>query len=386
MKTRTVFAIWLAVMVSACGSEVDPRPNEFDPIAIKSEEIGAKLDEIDSALKIGDEAGAAEMFLTLNPPSDDVLSQRYRKLKLDLLSRISAAEVASIQGSIKDGTERFKKLRQSYYDLKGKWGQSEKLDQLYEMAVLEAISPLPSSNLEANFEGYRFLAFINSENSEYQAKSDKYEKAWKDYQLAPLDPRTIVFEIVAVEEDGEHLNLSIETNIPTPFEIMAGVSLRGQRDDDVWIGNNKRFKIRSETQVLKIRASQNNKRLPSGQYDAEIHFYPKWGAKSAPDKTKTISKELSDRRGIRLKGSGVSAAAVAKQNERQQWVMLNVNSGMIYNHSAMTRRLGPSEAYKVSNRNEHVIARYFKEADMTIFVNTLTGTVVTWRKGLQTRV
>lgn len=188
-------------------------------------------------------------------------------------------------------------------------------------------------------------------------------------------------EVTGIEEKGAVVELRIETDIEPPFEVMAGIGLAGQADDDIWIGNNSRQTITSSTQTLTVQAKQRGERLPSGTYEAEVDFYPRWGAKSSPPSTQAISKQIRAVKPFVLKGSGASATDHANKQNLRKWVMLNTAIGDPFDLSAFQQRLGESRTIIVANRNNVIVGHYFPAADMTLFENILKGTLVTWREG-----
>lgn len=192
--------------------------------------------------------------------------------------------------------------------------------------------------------------------------------------------------ITDVEETGSNVFISIETDIATPFEVMAGVSLVGQAPDDIWIGNSERVSIRSRTQKLKISTKKRGEQLPSGIFEAEVSFYPRWGADIAPPATKKIAKEIHATQEFKLIGSGGSAAVTIRKNELQSWVMENTAIGDSFSLVRFQSKLGSSEKMVVTNRTGIIVAHYFPDADVTLFENTLKRTLVTWRLGRQNRL
>lgn len=187
--------------------------------------------------------------------------------------------------------------------------------------------------------------------------------------------------IISVEETTDSVEISIETDMDTPFEVIAGVSLTNQADNEVSIGNNRRHEITSQTQVLSVPALQSNEALPSGIYDAEVNFYPRWGAESSPASTKSITETVEATLTFNLTGSGVASSEISDRNELQQWVMLNTGAGDPFHLAVFNGRLGESETLEVSSRNGLIVAHYFPVADMTLFENIAQKTLVTWKLG-----
>jgi len=173
------------------------------------------------------------------------------------------------------------------------------------------------------------------------------------------------------------VEFTVKTNIPLPVNVMAGISLKNQKPDDIYIGYSKKIKLTSPKQTFIIDAS--SKKLPSGDYMAEVTFFPRWGAKKGNPKASNIKQQISDSVELRLKGSGESSSDVDQRNKLQKWVMENVIIGTIWNKRTFVKQLGSYERIK-ADRNLHE-AYYFPEADMTIIVNIYKGTVSVWRMG-----
>ncbi|MEM9740647.1 MAG: hypothetical protein AAF829_12340 [Pseudomonadota bacterium] len=195
-----------------------------------------------------------------------------------------------------------------------------------------------------------------------------------------------MIEITRAEEHGDVVEIEFVTDIETPFKVMASVSLEGQADDDIWIGNNARHTINASGDTLTVRTSRGRDPLPTGTYEAEISFYPRWGADESPESTQAIPDEIHATRTLQLTGSGESAAVMAERDRMQNWVMLNTAIGDPFNLSSVRAQLGDSEAIEVTNRTGIIVAHYFPRADMTLFENTSRGTLVTWREGRQNRL
>ncbi len=191
-------------------------------------------------------------------------------------------------------------------------------------------------------------------------------------------------DILDVKETSKGVEVLISTDMTTPFEVMGGIGLAGQAPEDVWIGNNQRFIIRAATQTLLIKPESRGNKLPSGTYEAEVNFYPRWGAKNSPAATKSIRSEVTSLKKFELRGSGESAARVAARENNQRWVMENTAIGDHFNHAKFEKRLGTSSSTVVKNRNGIIVAHYFVDSDITIFENTLKRTLVTWRLGKHT--
>ena len=112
---------------------------------------------------------------------------------------------------------------------------------------------------------------------------------------------------------------------------------------------------------------------------ALVTFYPRWGASNGNPKAKKIKDEISASVEIILQGSGESTEDAKKRNELQKWVMENVIVGTPWNEQDFVQRLGKYKKIKADLRLHEGF--YFPKADMTILVNTVKGTISTWRMG-----
>lgn len=199
--------------------------------------------------------------------------------------------------------------------------------------------------------------------------------------LPTIDDSAFELRIVSAEESGNAVHGQIETNMPLPIEIMVGVSLRGQRDDDTYIGNTQRIRITASPQAFSIPTTTQRIALPSGEYDVEANFYPRWGGQNGPPEARAITREISATRRITLRGTGGSARDAIARNEAQRWLMENTAMGDRWNPAEFERRMGPSERMRVTNRTDIIVAYYYPRADATVFVNTLQNELVVWRLG-----
>ncbi len=189
---------------------------------------------------------------------------------------------------------------------------------------------------------------------------------------------------VKVEELGPtKVRFTTSTNLPLPVQVMAGVSLQGQNPDDTWIGFNERVTLKNKDQTFTLSFPQ--KPLPKGQFDAEVAFYPRWGAKDGNPVAAKIGSNIEGASEINLSGDGQNAEDRMARNKMQLWIMENVNPATPYVDSEMRAQLGSSEPVAVTRMNPKIIkGHYFPKANMTIYVNVLKSEYVTFRKGRDT--
>ena len=194
---------------------------------------------------------------------------------------------------------------------------------------------------------------------------------------ANAEPIDYSISVQATPTSAYVVSLVVTTNIPLPVEVMAGVSARGQAPTDTFIGLSERVTLTSPEQVIEIDGTSEN--LPSGEYTADVTFYPRWGAENGSEQAKAITQEIIGAVDITLSGSGESRGQVDQRNTAQRWVMENVSIGTDWNESQFVQRLGQFEK-SASTLNLHD-AFFFPDTDMTIIVSRVKNTVAMWRMG-----
>ena len=71
-----------------------------------------------------------------------------------------------------------------------------------------------------------------------------------------------------------------------------------------------------------------------------------------------------------------------KRRKQRRWFLDNFEPGMKWNHRNIVKRFGAYEKYNPEVGNPKILQMfYFEEVDMTLMVNILEGTIVTWRFG-----
>lgn len=171
---------------------------------------------------------------------------------------------------------------------------------------------------------------------------------------------------------------TITTTLPLPVTVMASVDLANQAGDDVYIGYSERITLTNQTTETLIDTSKAQDALPSGTYDVEVVFYPRWGAPDNPEAS-AVGVDVAGRTSIQLVGSGETRETAELRNERQKWVMENVVVHTPFDEADFVRRLGPFEKTPAALNNHD--AYYFAGADMTLIVNRTRRTVAVWRTG-----
>lgn len=175
------------------------------------------------------------------------------------------------------------------------------------------------------------------------------------------------------------VEFQIHTNLPTPVDIMALIDLADQQPDETFIGYSEKVRLNGPDTTIVIDTKKSERALPTGDYIAEVRFYPLWGAKNGNPEAAN-APEIASTHEISLKGSGESVAAVKLRNARRNWVMENIYMNVPWNEADIVRRLGPYEKSRSTLSNLHD-AYYFTEIDMTMIVNRLKNEITIWRTG-----
>ena len=195
----------------------------------------------------------------------------------------------------------------------------------------------------------------------------------------PADPQ---IALRAEPVSSNEVRFVVTTNLPLPVEVMASVSLADQRPEATWIGHQQRVTLSRPTTTFVLHTSAAQRPLPRGSYEAEISFYPRWGA--AGNSAAAAAPELHAVETVTLRGSGMARADAELRNERQRWVMEHVVMHTPWDEPSFVARLGRYEKSQAELSHLHD-AYYFPGADMTLIVNRLLGEVTIWRIGRASR-
>ena len=183
----------------------------------------------------------------------------------------------------------------------------------------------------------------------------KYLFVFFFFLLAPLvsgqASNEYSIEIEARETDSKEVEITALTNIPGTIEVFGAVSLSGQKGDDVYIGVKEKFFIKSG--VGSVNLSVNS--IPSGNYDAEVKFYPRWGFKDDESKATGITENLKTAILIQLKGSGESAELASQREKGQRWVMENAYTGVPWTPGSWIEQFGFWKQLPTQSRNPEII-------------------------------
>jgi hypothetical protein len=193
-------------------------------------------------------------------------------------------------------------------------------------------------------------------------------------------PTNPTIDLQATVKDENTVEFIIKTNIPLPVEVMANINLKNQKPKDTYIGTSKRIKIETSPYTFDFDISEA--KLPSGEYDATVTFYPMWGADNGNELAKEIQSKVEGVYSISLGTSYGTADERKEKDKKQLWIINNVVVDTPWEKDKFVNILGEYQELIVTNRNPEIIkVYYFSEADMTIFVSIPKMAVVTWREG-----
>jgi hypothetical protein len=194
----------------------------------------------------------------------------------------------------------------------------------------------------------------------------------------PVAHKVYTFSVKPELLTSGDVHLDVETNIPGTIEVSAGLSLRGQGENDIWVGKSEYIRIIGGKGTVTLSTGD----LPEGEYEAEVSFFPKWGFKDATSRATGITNKLTASSHIKLKGSGVSATDFLFKKNGQKWVMTNVSMGDPRHPNEWTKRFGRYQEIPIDYGNPRILkAYYFPRIDITLTVNILKGEISIRRLG-----
>ena len=178
------------------------------------------------------------------------------------------------------------------------------------------------------------------------------------------------------------VEVEIRSNIPGMIEVMLGLGLADKDPDDVFIGTSKRITIKNGRAIATI----SKPGLPSGKYDVEVSFYPRWGPQDSIAEAAGANSEIRALQTVAIEGIGEPPNAAQQRENDQRWIMENVYGGTHWDRSYWVGRFGELRQFTITRLNPRIIkAYYFKSLDMTIFVNELKGEVSHSKTGRATQ-
>ena len=190
-----------------------------------------------------------------------------------------------------------------------------------------------------------------------------------------------------VSYEKNQLIFNIETNIPLPVEVMIGIEPKGIADDDPAYGFSKKIKINESPFILSVKAEDTYgykpTQLKNGTYEADVVFYPFWGAKNGNPLASKIKEKISGTYTVNI-GSSKSEGSIKSaidQSKKQAWGM-NIVMKDKWIEKKFIQNLGKYQELKTKGRDpDEVKTYYFPEADMTFFVSVRRNQVLMWKLG-----
>jgi|GEM_PF-2785300 len=182
------------------------------------------------------------------------------------------------------------------------------------------------------------------------------------------------------------VDVAIETNIPFDYQTGISIGLAGLSGDDFAIGINLiRLPIENGRAELTVDVRdhwRDRLSFPSGTYELDSYFYPKWKENRVSAELLDITERVGTGSLIELVGSGESADAIQIHKARSSWVMLNVGTGEPLTDTIFSN-LPDLTVIGKEKRNASVdfVHWYTPSADITIIVNNFTKEIVTWKPG-----
>ena len=190
-----------------------------------------------------------------------------------------------------------------------------------------------------------------------------------------------------VSYENNQLIFTIETNIPLPVEVMIGIEPKNSLPTDPAYGFSSRVKV-DKSPIQFIRDAKdtyglNPTNLKNGTYEADVVFYPFWGAKNGNPLAAKIKEKISGTYIVNI-GSSKSEGSIKSaidQSKKQAWGM-NIVLKDKWIEKKFIQNLGKNQELKTKGRDpDEVKTYYFPEADMTFFVSVRRNQVLMWKLG-----
>lgn len=112
------------------------------------------------------------------------------------------------------------------------------------------------------------------------------------------------------------VELKVKTDIPLPVTVSAGIDLKGQKDDDIYIGYSENIKLTKPLQIITLNFKDSN--LPTGKYLAVVTYYHRWGADGGNPEAKKITKSITASDELSLVGGGESVKEIKKRSKSKR--------------------------------------------------------------------
>jgi hypothetical protein len=188
------------------------------------------------------------------------------------------------------------------------------------------------------------------------------------------------FDLTATSIEPNHVQFHVKTNIPLPIEVMAGYELSGLKPTDSFIGYTKKIVLSQNPSTFVLDSEKDE--LPTGDYIAQVTFYPLWGANIGSDEAKAIKKKIQSSTPFKFIGVDRDAKIMLEDRNKLLWFADNISSSSPWNAEQFIENLGNYEELTVSNRNPAIIkAFYFESVRKTIFIYANSNKIAKWTDG-----
>lgn len=77
--------------------------------------------------------------------------------------------------------------------------------------------------------------------------------------------------------DPTHIAFTIDTNLPLPVDIVAGVNLADTPPENIYVGHAETVRIEQATTVYVLDLTRVEPSLPAGDYEARVAFFNRSG-------------------------------------------------------------------------------------------------------------
>ncbi|WP_298127168.1 hypothetical protein [Brevundimonas sp.] len=194
-------------------------------------------------------------------------------------------------------------------------------------------------------------------------------------------PSEARLSLVAKSTSDTAVEFTVTTDAPTPIDVSASVSLRGQQPDDAYIGHSQTVTLTGPSTRFVVDTSDADEAVPRAVYEAEVSYFARWGAKNNPAAAQL--PDMTVRVPVELEGSGMSRESAERAMIARRWVMENVSSRTPWSEALFVEKLGPFQRLEAARR-PMIEAYYFPDVDMTILIYADRDEVMIWRRGRAT--
>ena len=185
------------------------------------------------------------------------------------------------------------------------------------------------------------------------------------------------------------VDVEIKTNIPGSIVLAVSLALRGQKPQDTFIGTDFiRVPVMDGKAKVTIdgrkRAIPYGSKLPAGDYNVEVSFYPRWPQNEVAAREANINDTIGGRDTIVLSASGRSSSSAKAAADGQRWVMEHFYTNYPWKPEFWRKKFGQMKQveYRGSGNRRILKMYYIKSINITLLVNDLKKEIITYRMGL----